>query len=71
MPDPSVEAALKEAYASAPSDDVIIHTLELRQRLLVDDGALDSIWVTTIDFCATGLRPPRHAYRPTRWAAVK
>jgi hypothetical protein len=48
VPDPSVEAALKEAYASAPSEDVIVHTLEVRHPLFVDeDGNPDSIWVTT------------------------
>lgn len=30
MPDPSLSEALKEAYASAPSDVVILHTLEFR-----------------------------------------
>ncbi len=30
MPDPSLSAAIKEAYASAPTDSVILHTLELR-----------------------------------------
>lgn len=29
MPDPALSAALKEAYASAPVDDVIHHTLEI------------------------------------------
>ena len=29
MPDPSLSAALAEAYASAPSDEVIYHTLEI------------------------------------------
>jgi hypothetical protein len=28
MPDPSLSAAIKEAYASAPTDDVVYHTLE-------------------------------------------
>ena len=30
MPDFSLEDALKEAYASAPASEVILHTLELR-----------------------------------------
>lgn len=30
MPDPALSLAIKEAYASAPSDTVILHTLELR-----------------------------------------
>ncbi len=30
MPDPSLSQALQEAYASAPSNDVIYHTLEIR-----------------------------------------
>src|SRR5689334_19309549 len=48
MPDPSVQAALKEAYSVAPSDEVIIHGLELRHPSFTDeDGNPDSIWVTT------------------------
>ncbi len=30
MPDPSLSAAIREAYAVAPSDVVILHTLEIR-----------------------------------------
>lgn len=30
MPDPSLSEAIREAYASAPSDVVILHTLEIR-----------------------------------------
>lgn len=30
MPDPTLSAAIREAYASAPSDVVILHTLEIR-----------------------------------------
>ena len=30
MPDPSLSAAIREAYASAPSDVVTLHTMELR-----------------------------------------
>lgn len=29
MPDPALSAAIREAYASAPVDDIIYHTLEL------------------------------------------
>ena len=48
MPDPSVSAALAEAYAVAPSDKVNIHTLELRHPAFLNDaGDPDSIWVTT------------------------
>lgn len=32
MPDPALSAALEEAYASAPSDVVILHTLEFRHE---------------------------------------
>jgi hypothetical protein len=48
MPDPSMSDAIREAYATAPADDVVIHTLELRHPGFVDDdGNPDSIWVTT------------------------
>lgn len=35
----SLEQALKEAYASAPTDRVIFHTLEVRHPAFVDDAA--------------------------------
>jgi len=37
MPDPALERAIREAYASAPSDTVILHTLELRHPSFLDD----------------------------------
>ncbi len=37
MPDPALEQTIREAYASAPSDTVILHTLELRHPAFVDD----------------------------------
>ena len=37
MPDPSLSEALREAYASAPSDVVILHTLELRHPSFKDE----------------------------------
>ncbi len=37
MPDPSLDQAIREAYASAPTDTVILHTLELRHPAFVDD----------------------------------
>lgn len=37
MPDTTLSAAIKEAYASAPSDDVILHTLEFRHPAFVDE----------------------------------
>ena len=48
MPDPTISAALREAYAVAPADEVIIHTLELRHPTFVgNDGLADSVWITT------------------------
>ena len=38
MPDPALSAALAEAYAAAPSDVVILHTLELRHPSFRDDN---------------------------------
>jgi hypothetical protein len=40
MPDPSLSQAIKEAYAAAPSDVVILHTLELRHPAFVDDDGI-------------------------------
>lgn len=37
MPNDTLSQALREAYASAPSDLVILHTLELRHPSFVDD----------------------------------
>ncbi|HZP98550.1 MAG TPA: DUF1833 family protein [Reyranella sp.] len=37
---------MREAIAMAPSDEVVLHTIELRHPLFVDDdGNPDSIWV--------------------------
>ena len=37
MPDERLNQAIAEAYASAPSDVVILHTLEIRHPTFVDD----------------------------------
>jgi hypothetical protein len=37
MPDTTLSAAIKEAYASAPSAEVILHTLEFRHPAFVDE----------------------------------
>ena len=37
MPNDTLSLALREAYASAPSDVVILHTLELRHPSFIDD----------------------------------
>ncbi|MFI3241766.1 MAG: DUF1833 family protein [Alphaproteobacteria bacterium] len=37
MADETLSEALKEAYASAPSDVILLHTLELRHPAFVDD----------------------------------
>lgn len=48
MPDPTMSEAMREAYAIAPSSRFAIDTLELRHPTFVDDnGAADSIWLTT------------------------
>ena len=38
MPDPALEEAIREAYASCPSDRVVLHTVELRHPAFVDDN---------------------------------
>ena len=38
MPDPTLDDAIREAYASAPSDEVILDTLELRHPTFIEDG---------------------------------
>lgn len=37
MPNPQLSQAIKEAYASAPNDVVILHTLELRHPAFIDE----------------------------------
>ena len=37
MPDPALSEAIREAYAAAPADVVILHTLELRHPAFGDD----------------------------------
>ena len=50
MPDPTLSDALAEAYALAPSDDIVLHTLEVRHPLFVDDaGRPDSMWLVAND----------------------
>ncbi|MBI5121348.1 MAG: DUF1833 family protein [Rhodospirillales bacterium] len=39
MPDPSLSAALAEAYASAPADVIVLHTLEIWHPCFVENGA--------------------------------
>ena len=40
MPDTDTEEALMEAYASAPAgdDDIVLHTIEIRHPIFVDDA---------------------------------
>jgi len=45
MPDPSLSAALAEAYASAPADVVVLHTLELWHPSFVENGVARPIRV--------------------------
>ena len=45
MPDPSLSAALAEAYASAPADVIVLHTLEIRHPSFVENGAAKPIRV--------------------------
>ena len=40
MPNATLKEAIKEAYASAPSDEVLLHTLELRHPAFMDGTAL-------------------------------
>ena len=49
MPDPALSAAIREAYASAPDDEAILHTLEIWHpafslpiRVVRDEVALDA-----------------------------
>jgi hypothetical protein len=39
MPDPALSAAIREAYASAPADVIVLHTLEIWHPAFVEDGS--------------------------------
>ena len=45
MPDPALSAAIREAYASAPADVVVLHTLEIWHPAFVEDGLASPIRV--------------------------
>ena len=46
MPNETLSQALREAYASAPSESIILHTLELRHPSFIDDnGGLTAVRV--------------------------
>ncbi len=45
MPDPTLSEALEEAYASAPADAALIHTLSFWHDGLLVDGAPSEIYV--------------------------
>jgi hypothetical protein len=45
MPDPALSAAIREAYASAPADVVVLHTLEIWHPAFVEDGVARPIRV--------------------------
>jgi hypothetical protein len=67
MPDPSLSQAIKEAYASAPADVIVYHTLELWHsaftqpiRVVRDDADL----VATLESTA-----PRNSAQPVTFVA--
>jgi hypothetical protein len=39
MPDPALSEAIREAYASAPADVVVLHTLEIWHPSFIENGA--------------------------------
>jgi hypothetical protein len=45
MPDPSLSEAIREAYASAPADVVVLHTLEIWHPSFIEDGVAKPIRV--------------------------
>lgn len=47
MSDPTLSQALMEAYASCPSDDVTLHTIELRHPAF-DDGAGNNVAIRVV-----------------------
>lgn len=48
MPNSALSEAITEAYASAPSDTIILHTLEIRHPAFIDeDGNSDAIRVVS------------------------
>jgi hypothetical protein len=45
MPDPALSEAIREAYASAPADVVVLHTLEIWHPSFIEDGMAKPIRV--------------------------
>jgi hypothetical protein len=45
MPDPALSEAIREAYASAPADVVVLHTLEIWHPSFIEDGVAKPIRV--------------------------
>ena len=45
MPDPALSEAIREAYASAPADVVVLHTLEIWHPSFTEDGVAKPIRV--------------------------
>jgi hypothetical protein len=45
MPDPALSAAIREAYASAPADVIVLHTLEIWHPAFVEEGVARPIRV--------------------------
>jgi hypothetical protein len=65
MPDPTLKEAMAEAYAMAPTDEVIISTLEFRHpAFLGENGLPDSAWVTTDEADFEGTLEPGAPVRP-------
>ncbi len=74
MPDASLSEAIREAYASAPSDVVILHTLELRHPDFVDEeGVATAIRVVRdrVDlFAHLESSAPQHPGQEVRFVAM-
>ena len=71
MPNTLLSEALREAYASAPSDVVILHTLELRHpSFLDDDGQHNDI--RTLRDLAGSIKIMQRTFLQTlvRWVTV-
>lgn len=65
MPDPTLKEAMAEAYATAPTDDKEISTIELRHPNFVgEDGLPDSGWLTTDEADFEGTLEPDAPVRP-------
>ncbi len=68
MPNAALSEAIKEAYASAPSEQIILHTLELRHPAFVDEAG-QPVAIRVVRDTSDLWAPPVFTFSKTRQTA--